>query len=1150
MKFLDLQLLAYGPFTDVRLDFSSLPMGLHVIYGRNEAGKSTTLRAVKGLLYGIDEKTTDAHAHRYGDLRIAARLSGDDGSVLDVVRRKGRKDTLSDPQDKLIDDVVLRRLLHGVGQDQFATMFGLDHETLRRGGEALLRGGGELGESLFEAGLGGGAPHDVLASLRDEAENLFTPQAHRRPLNEALKKFAEAQKRARDSALASDAWVTQQQGITDARERRIELEGEIRKVQVAHDRLKRAEFMLPLAAERTQAIAARRALGEVVALPERAGRDREDAQREVAEATAAAARLDVEVRDLEALRATLHVPERLLGEELRMKALDRHAGSQEKAQTDLPRIRGELLSLEARARSLARNLPVAGVQDFESLRVDAATQARIKKLAQREPLLAQEHARLQKDLGELEAQLAAAERNLQRQPMLRDGRALKAVIARALHDGDVSGRLKKLAVERTRLSETAAGKLSALGLWSGALANVPTLPVPGIESVTHHEERWAAIARKSDKLAETVEILQARGEAVELEIARLRSEGDVPTEEDLRTARDRRDDAWQALKKQWEPTRAAAYETVVSEADQVADRLRREAKTVARLAQALAERDAIGRQRATMAEQQSELAGERTAAERDWRGLWAPVGIEPRSPAEMRGWLGRFVALSSLVEQLTASTRDEDEARTQRDAHLEDLAAALVAAGEPIPADEELAARLERAQALLAATENASRERETLNKTIEALGDAQRLQRGELERCEAERARWQAAWSDSIRALGLPPDATAEAALAVLDVLGELFKIVDDAADRRRRVEGIERDAVEFAGEVQALVRDHAPELLEHPADKAAEQLLKQYQNGRIDLTQRTHVDQQLFERRRTLSEQSAQCARGEARLSELMAAAGVVELKALGQAEQRSIEARALDERVGALETQLLQHAEATTLAALEAELAATHADAVAGELEALEQRLADLESEKDGVIHTLGAFEEGLKKLDGDSKSADAAAEAQGWLAHARTHLERYLRVRTAAVVLSKQIEIYRERNQGPIVTRASELFRRLTVDRYRAVKAGFNERDQAVLRCVRADGREVDVESLSDGTRDQLYLALRLASLARYATIDEPLPLVVDDILIHFDDHRARASLEVLSEMTDRIQVLFFTHHARLVELARAAVPESRLREYELP
>jgi uncharacterized protein YhaN len=80
------------------------------------------------------------------------------------------------------------------------------------------------------------------------------------------------------------------------------------------------------------------------------------------------------------------------------------------------------------------------------------------------------------------------------------------------------------------------------------------------------------------------------------------------------------------------------------------------------------------------------------------------------------------------------------------------------------------------------------------------------------------------------------------------------------------------------------------------------------------------------------------------------------------------------------------------------------------------------------------------------------------------------------------------------------------------------------------------QVGVEGMSDGTRDQLYLALRLATLEQYLANHEPLPFIVDDILIQFDDQRAEAALQVLAELSAKTQVLFFTHHWRLVELAK--------------
>jgi uncharacterized protein YhaN len=71
------------------------------------------------------------------------------------------------------------------------------------------------------------------------------------------------------------------------------------------------------------------------------------------------------------------------------------------------------------------------------------------------------------------------------------------------------------------------------------------------------------------------------------------------------------------------------------------------------------------------------------------------------------------------------------------------------------------------------------------------------------------------------------------------------------------------------------------------------------------------------------------------------------------------------------------------------------------------------------------------------------------------------------------------------------------------------------------------------------------LRLATLERQAALAEPLPLILDDILIHFDDERAGAALRVLAEHARGTQVVLFTHHARIVELAERMIPRDGLR-----
>ena len=210
--------------------------------------------------------------------------------------------------------------------------------------------------------------------------------------------------------------------------------------------------------------------------------------------------------------------------------------------------------------------------------------------------------------------------------------------------------------------------------------------------------------------------------------------------------------------------------------------------------------------------------------------------------------------------------------------------------------------------------------------------------------------------------------------------------------------------------------------------------------------------------------------------------------------------------------------------------------------ERERIEARLAEVDNNVGGLLI-------GMQQMSDKDGAHGAAGEKQQHLATIRRAAEQYAKVKLAAVVLQREIERYRQQNQGPIIRRAGELFPTLTLGEYVGLRVDFDRRDEPELRCVGVDGADVGVDGLSDGARDQLYLSLRLASLERYAEHAELMPFIADDILIHFDEDRAKAALEVMCAFCNTGQVLMFTHQARHVELAREVVPGQRLTVHEL-
>jgi len=124
-------------------------------------------------------------------------------------------------------------------------------------------------------------------------------------------------------------------------------------------------------------------------------------------------------------------------------------------------------------------------------------------------------------------------------------------------------------------------------------------------------------------------------------------------------------------------------------------------------------------------------------------------------------------------------------------------------------------------------------------------------------------------------------------------------------------------------------------------------------------------------------------------------------------------------------------------------------------------------------------------------------------------------------------------------------------LTLGSFQGLRGDYDDRGENVLLGVRPGGKEaIGVQAMSDGTSDQLYLALRLASLTMYLEKNEAVPFIVDDVLVSFDNDRAAAALEALAELSTRTQVIFFTHHRHLVDLAEKCLAEGVLFTHTLP
>ena len=168
--------------------------------------------------------------------------------------------------------------------------------------------------------------------------------------------------------------------------------------------------------------------------------------------------------------------------------------------------------------------------------------------------------------------------------------------------------------------------------------------------------------------------------------------------------------------------------------------------------------------------------------------------------------------------------------------------------------------------------------------------------------------------------------------------------------------------------------------------------------------------------------------------------------------------------------------------------------------QLRELDERLWQLRADRQAMERGGGA--------------AEASQAVQQHTAELRALVERYLRVHVAAWALTEAIDQYRRNHKDPLLRRADELFPQLTCGSFSGLEADFGDDDEPVLTGVRPGGDRVRVEQMSTGTREQLYLALRLASLERHVELHGPMPVVLDDVVLHSDPRRKTAILAALA------------------------------------
>lgn len=1172
MRLKRLDLKAFGSFTDRTLDFATRGgPGLHIVFGANEAGKSTSLRALKALLYGFPERTSDNFQHKSSNLLVGGCLEGADGQELSFFRRKRRKADLLDLDGNPMDPGTLAAFLHGVELGLFASLYGIDHRTLVAGGEDILAQKGEVGQALFAAGSGISSLRKILDSLDLESGELFKPRGTNQPINKAINEYKELKKMVRVASLPSRKWQEHKKCLQKAEDEQVKLEEEMREKSSEVQRLVRLSKAIPEVAELENLQNQLLELGDVVLLPLEFSEQFRQLEQDRREITL---QIDKDGDRLQKLRITqdsITLNKVLLGHGAMIEDLYQRLGEYRKGQKDRNRLDGMRITHKKDAGSLLVTIrPGLKLTEVDALRPVLAKKRTIQELSSRRESLHQKLSQVRQQKDTAEKEVKEISRILAAQVNIPEVDALNSALTLARRVGDIDGQITMISREIAQGQKNCHSALKRLGLWSGDLEQLQELALPMLETV----RRFAGDLGELEK--ETAHLVKEREKVVtHLETAKTNSKeisygGEVPSEQDLRESRQKRQDGWHLLCRQWfdgediakeaeeyEADQAVhkAYERHVERADHLADRLRREAGRVAKLAALRAEIESLEGTIKTLSLQDKELAKRREDLVTSWQRVWEVIAIKPLFPKEMLDWLTDINILRlKVTETLNRETEVIDRKRL-REQHRKILRQELKNLGEEgkfsrSDRDQELAPILIFTEAVLA---DISKRQILLEKNYDKqLRIKTTLAKAEKEAITAELAvqKWHGHWERALAGLGLASQILPSEALDLLETIGSCLDKLEKAKEFLSRINGIDRDINKFTDDVQTLLREIAPDLVELSPDQAVLQLYSRMGKVRqeSELLKKRGQEAESLSLEIEGAKKALQSMDGQ--MAEFLTIAKCHEAVDIVGVIAKSLEYQRLHENISAARSSLAKVSDGISQEEIKLQAAGINVDELPGQIVSLKHYIdSELQPRYRDILKLTGEEEKELQLMDGGAAAAEGAEKMARVATKIRRLVELYTKLKLAAKVLKDEIECYRKENQDPVLLIAARYFTALTLGAFSNLRTDVDDRGNPILVGVRSDDSRLTVAGMSSGTCDQLYLALRLATLEWRLESSEPMPFIVDDILINFDDARSMATLTALAGLAKKNQVILFTHHRQIVDAVKTITCTGEVYVHEL-
>jgi uncharacterized protein YhaN len=374
MRLRRLDLDRYGKFTGRVIDFGPAPASgpdLHIVYGLNEAGKSTALSAYLDLLYGIENTSRYGFLHPYPSMQVGGKLEFG-GGVHELVRVKARANSLQDAKGQPVSEALLSAPLAGLSRDSYRSMFSLDDQSLEDGGNAIIASKGELGELLFAASAGLADLGAILTRVRDEADTIHKQRGRTTQIAELKRALVELKTKQDLIDTRSTAHAALVAGLAQADTAYTAAMRNQSLAKARHDEIARILRAAPLAVEYRRLLAEVAQLGALPNPPAEWAGQLSGLMIRNAELGTQMAGTEADLERLDKDLAAIVVDERVLAQSAAIASLAEGMARFSTAEADLPRRQAAIADDAAAIAAILHDLGRAGHAAPETLILPAA----------------------------------------------------------------------------------------------------------------------------------------------------------------------------------------------------------------------------------------------------------------------------------------------------------------------------------------------------------------------------------------------------------------------------------------------------------------------------------------------------------------------------------------------------------------------------------------------------------------------------------------------------------------------------------------------------------------------------------------------------------------------------------------------------------